>query len=461
MADRLSALDASFLHLESATTPMHVGGVAVFARSRRRLDFETLAAHIESRISLVPRYRQRIASVPGNLANPVWIDDVHFDISYHLRRSVLPRPGSEEQLFDLVARLMSRQLDRSRPLWEMYVVEGLAGGRTAVITKTHHAMVDGIGAVDIGQVILDPTPKPRDVPTEEWTAAREPSPIELVVDAVTEIAQRPSAAVDAARMAMLDVRTTVEKVAGVAGGVLAAARTAGRPAPETVLNVDIGRQRRFAVTRTRLDDYRAVRKQHGGTVNDVVLATVAGALRRFFFSRGEPIGEDTVVRAMVPVSIRRDGDTSPGNWILLYFVDLPVGEPDPVLRLKHISDEMQAHKQAGQSMGAASIIRMSGFAPPTLHALGARAAGSFSRRIFNVLVTNVPGPQLPLYAAGARMQEVFPVVPLAKGQALSVGLTSYNGGVYYGLNADRDALSDVDVLPAMLDEALAELVATI
>ncbi len=459
MADRLSALDVSFLYAEEPTTPMHVGGVAVFEPPSRGFDYDHLVRLIERRIALVPRYRQKVVGVPGHLGNPVWVDDSGFDIGYHVRRSALPRPGSDEQLAELVSRLMSRPLDRSRPLWEMYCVEGVHDGRIALISKTHHAMVDGVSAVDLTQVILDPTPQPREVPEELWMPRPAPGSVELVLDALADLAGRPSAALDAVRMGVRDVQHTAETVLGAVGGLAAAARTAARPAQDSPFNVPIGAQRRFAVARTDLDDYKRVRKQHGGTVNDVVLATVAGALRSFLMTRGEPVTSTSEIRAMVPVSVRTDTDQGPtGNRILSYFVDLPVGEPDPLIRLSRVSYAMAAHKEAGQSVGADALIRLSGFAPPTLHAMGARAASGLSRRLFNVVVTNVPGPQMPLYAAGARMLEVFPVVPLAKGQAVSIGLTSYDGGVYYGLNADRDAMSDIGILASLIEESLAELV---
>ena len=462
VADRLSALDVSFLYLEEPTTPMHVGGLAVFQPPEEGFDYGRLVRLIEERISLVPRYRQKIRSVPGHLANPVWVDDSDFDVTFHVRRSALPRPGSDAQLRELVGRLMSRRLDRNRPLWEMYLVEGLEGGRIAVITKTHHAMVDGISAVDIGQVILDITPTPRDVPADLWMPQSPPGALGLVADAVNELARRPTAVVDTVRMGLLDVRSTATKMAGAVGGLAAAARIAVRPAPATPLNVTIGEQRRFGVARTDLDDYKRVRKAHGGTVNDVVLATVAGALRGWLLSRGEPVTSGTTVRAMVPVSVRPEhAQGALGNRVSSFLVDLPVGEPDPVVRLSRVSFAMKAHKESGQSVGADAIVALSGFAPPTLHSLGARAANSFTRRLFNLVVTNVPGPQFPLYAAGAQMLEMFPVVPLAKGQGLCIGLTSYNGGVYYGLNADRDALPDVDVVGSLLEESLAELVDTV
>jgi diacylglycerol O-acyltransferase len=462
MSDRLSSLDVSFLYLEEPTTPMHVGGLATFQPPDDGLDYDGLVSLIEQRIGQVPRYRQKVKWVPGHLANPVWVDDPDFDVTFHVRRSALPRPGSDAQLRELLGRLMSRRLDRSRPLWEMYLVEGLEGGRIAIITKTHHAMVDGVSAVDIGQVILDVTPVPRELPDDLWMPQSAPGGVGLLLAAVTEVVRRPTAALDTARIGLLDLRATATKLLGTMGGLVAMARTAARPAPGSPLNVTIGEQRRIGLARTELDDYKRVRKAHGGTVNDVVLATVAGALRGWLLSRGEAVTGATTVRAMVPVSVRSgDEQGALGNRVSSYFVDLPVGEPDPVVRLSQVSFAMKGHKESGQSVGADAIVALSGFAPPTLHALGARVANGMTRRLFNVVVTNVPGPQFPLYAAGAQMLDMFPVVPLAKGQAISIGLTSYNGGVFYGLNADRDGMSDVDVIASLIEESLAELVDTV
>jgi diacylglycerol O-acyltransferase / wax synthase len=461
VADRLSPLDVSFLYMETPTTAMHVGGVAVLQPPDEGFDYERLVELISSRIGLVPRYRQKVRAIPGRLANPVWVDDEDFDITYHVRRSALPRPGSEDQLRELVGRLQSRQLDRNRPLWETYLVEGLSGGRIAIVTKTHHAMVDGVSAVDIGTVMLDLTPEPREVPADDWRPHKEPGTVGLVLGAVTDLVKRPTQAVDTARSAVVDVRATAGKVAGAAGGVLSSVATVVRPAPASPLNARIGEQRRFGMAATDLDDYKRVRKAHGGTVNDVVLAVVSGALRSWLMTRGESVTPTTTLRAMVPVSVRGDGDAAAGNRVSSYFVDLPVGEGNSVMRLHQVSFAMRGHKESGQSVGADTIVSLSGFAPPTLHSLGARVASSMTRRLFNVVVTNVPGPQFPLYAAGARMLQMYPVVPLAKGQALSIGLTSYDGGVYYGLNADRDAMPDVDVLAGLLEESLAELVGTV
>ncbi|MDQ1711529.1 MAG: diacylglycerol O-acyltransferase / wax synthase [Frankiaceae bacterium] len=461
MPDRLSPLDVSFLYLESETTPMHVGGVCVLEPAPEGFDYDRLVRIIGDRIALVPRFRQKIRWVPGHLGNPVWVDDPDFDVTYHVRRSALPKPGTEEQLKELTGRVQSRLLDRSRPLWEIYLVEGLADGRNAIITKTHHAMVDGISAVDIGAVILDLTREPRETVPDEWDPEPEPSGVALVADAVGELVRKPAEIVTTARNAVADARRVAGRAAGIAAGLAATLKVTARSAPDSPLNVEIGAQRRFGMARTELDDYKRVRKTHGGTVNDVVLATVAGALRTWLLTRGESVN-DTVIRAMVPVSVRSDDERGAlGNRVSAYFVDLPVGEPSPVLRLSQVSYAMSGHKDSGQSVGAEALVSMAGFVAPTLHAMGARAAAALTKRLFNVVVTNVPGPQIPLYAAGAEMLEVFPVVPLARGQAVSIGLTSYNGGVYYGLNADRDAMPDVDVLAQCIEESLAELVETV
>jgi WS/DGAT/MGAT family acyltransferase len=455
MVERLSRLDASFLYLEEPGTPMHVGGVLILNTPPGGV--AALAALVEARLPLVPRYRQRVVEVPGQLANPVWADDPEFNIDYHVRRSGLPRPGTEAQLLDLVSRLTSRPLDRKRPLWEVYLVEGVADGRVAVITKTHPALVDGLTALDIGQVLLDVEP---DAPTPEpapWQPRRPPRGSELVLQALDEYVRRPSSAVETARGAITDVRSTAARLGGVAGGLLHTARQAVLPAPNSPLNAPVGRQRRVALARAELDDVKTIRKAHGGTVNDVLLNLVAGALREWLLSRGEPVVTGTSVRALVPISMQ-DDDAVAGNRVFSYLVDLPVGEPNPRVRLTRLSYAMRGAAQQGRSVGADSLIALTGFAPPTLHALGARAARGLSRRLFNLVVTNVPGPQVPLYAAGSQMLEVFPVVPLASGQGLAIGMTSYNGRVFFGLNADRDSMGDVDVLADLIEQEVAELV---
>jgi diacylglycerol O-acyltransferase / wax synthase len=461
VTERLSALDVSFLYLETPTTAMHVGSVARFDPAGKPFDFDALCDLVARRIGLVPRYRQKVAWVPGHIANPVWVDDEDFDISYHVRRSALPRPGTDDQLRTLVARLQARPLDRSRPLWEMYLVEGLADGRFAVITKTHHAMVDGISAMDIGTVLLDVEPTPRETPADEWKPRPAPSRIDLFAAAVEDTLRRPSQVLESVRGGLADVRATSGRVLGTAAGVAAFARTSLRSPPSSPLNAEVGEQRRFGMTATSLDDYKMIRKQHGGTVNDVVLATVAGALRIWLLTRGEPVTPSSTVRAMVPVSVRSSADVdATGNRVSSFFVDLPVGEPDPVVRLHQVGFAMSAHKESGQWIGADAMVKLTGFAPPTIHSAAARLGSGLSNRLFNVVVTNVPGPQFPLYAAGAKMVDCYPVVPLSKNQAVSIGLTSYNGGVFYGMNCDRDSMPDIDVLAGCIEESLGELLRT-
>ena len=478
MSDRLTPLDVSFLYLEETTTVMHVGSVMVFDTPEGGFDYDQLVRHISARIAFVPRYRQRVRQVPGRIANPVWVDDERFDVSYHVRRSALPRPGNEEQLRELVARIQPRPLDRSRPLWEVYLVEGLESDRFGIITKTHQVLVDGVNAVDLGQVVLDDSPNPATPPSDTWRPRSEPSLVELVTAAVMDTVRTPTQVVDTLRAGLGDLRATADKLTDTVGGLLFAARTATRPAPESPLNVDIGGHRRFGMVSTDLADYRAIRAYHakggrrgrtkltaGGatsriTINDVVLATITGALRSWLQTRGASVRPTTLVRALVPVSVTVQDDEEPGTLgtsVVAQLVDLPVGEPSPVLRLQQVAYQMRAHAETGRAVGAERIAGIGGFAPPTLHSLGARVANGLSRRVFNLVITNVPGPQQPLYVAGARMLATYPVVPLAKGQALAIGLTSYDGGVYYGLNGDRDAMRDLDMLGTCVEDALAEL----
>jgi WS/DGAT/MGAT family acyltransferase len=462
---RLTTLDASFLYLEEETTAMHVGAVMTFRTPAGGFDYDRLVDLVSARIAGVPRYRQKVRSVPGHLANPVWVDDDEFDLTYHVRRSALPRPGSEQQLLDLVARVEERPLDRDRPLWEVYLVEGLSGGRFAIVTKTHQALVDGINAVDIGQLILDPTERVPGLPTDTWTAEPEPSDLDLVVGAISDLVRRPGDLVDAVIAGVGEVRAVGLRVASEVGRVASAvAHTAARPAPTSPLNAEIGSARRFVTVTTDLADYREIRARLSRpgedevTVNDVVLATVSGALRSWLLTRGEPVRPATSVSAMVPMSVRDDvGGTRLGNSVQAFVVRLPVGEANPVMRLYQVAYATRAHQDTGRAVGAEALVGLAGFAPPTLHSLGARVASAMSRRVFNLVITNVPGPQQPLYAAGARMLASYPVMPLAKGQAVSIGLTSYDGKVCYGLNADRDAMPDVDVLAQCLVDALAEL----
>jgi len=468
VSDRLTSLDASFLYMEESTTPMHVGSVMVFQPPDEGFDYDGLVSLIGTRIAFIPRFRQRIREVPGRLANPVWVDDEKFDVTYHVRRSALPGPGGDAQLEEFVARIQSRPLDRRRPLWEVYLVEGLAEGRFAIVTKSHQALVDGINAVDIAHLIINVEPGQQGRPASEtWRPARGPSDVELVTSAFFDALRRPSQIVDNVRGGVEDVKSAGGRVFSAFGEVVATvARTAARPAPVSPLNAEIGAARRYIMVGTDLADFRTVRKrlargtyEDDVTINDVVLATISGALRAWLLTRGEPVHSATTVRAMVPISVYDTDDSSRlANRVTACFVDLPVGEPSAAIRLHQIAFAMRQQVEGGQAVGAESLAGLAGFASPTLHSLGARLGSAMSRRFFNLVITNVPGPQQSLYVRDALMVSTYPVIPLARGQAVSIGLTSYDGGVFFGLNGDRAAMPDLDVLGQCLIDSLAELV---
>jgi diacylglycerol O-acyltransferase / wax synthase len=455
VVDRLSAVDVSFLYLEGPTTPMHLGNLAIFGPPAADLTYEHLVALVEERIAAVPRYRQVVAWVPGRLANPVWVDDPHFDVAYHVRRSGLPRPGTDDQLREFCARIQARPLDRRKPLWEMYLIEGLSGGRVAVATKTHYAIVDGITAIDLEQVLLDPIAGAAVPALAPWQPAPTPGPSELVLDAVAELARRPGAVADIVTLAVRDLRNTAGRMRAAIGSirsVLPALPGIGGGAHSSPLQVRTGERRRFAAVRTDLADLRRVHSGQQATVNDVVLAVVAGALRGWLLLRGESVDQTTVLRAMVPLSVQDP------SRIVPTFIDLPVGEPNPLVRLAQIAFATRADAQSGHAVGAQALVAIGGFAPPTLHAVAARVAGGLSNRIFQVAITNVPGPQHPLYAGTTELDEIYPIVPIAPGQALAIGVTSYNGGVHFGINADHDALPDLAEFAQLVEQALTELV---
>jgi len=467
VSDRLTSLDASFLYMEESTTPMHVGSVMVFQPPAEGFDYDGLVSLIGNRIAFIPRFRQRVREVPGRLANPVWVDDDQFDVTYHVRRSALPSPGGDAQLEEFVARIQSRALDRRRPLWEVYLVEGLAEGRFAIVSKSHQALVDGINAVDIAHVIINGEPHDEGTTTDTWRPARGPSDVELITSALFDAVRRQSQIADNVRGGVEDVKVIGGRVFSAVGEVVSTVvRTAARPAPVSPLNAEIGAARRFVMVGTDLADFRTVRKRlaRGSyaddvTINDVVLATISGALRAWLLTRGEPVHSATTVRAMVPISVYDADDTSRlANQVKACFVDLPVGEPSASMRLHQIAFAMRQQVEGGQAVGAESLAGLAGFASPTLHSLGARLGSAMSRRFFNLVITNVPGPQQPLYVRDALMMSTYPVIPLARGQAVSIGLTSYDGGVYFGLNGDRGAMPDLDVLGQCLIDSLAELV---
>jgi WS/DGAT/MGAT family acyltransferase len=468
VAQRLGANDAAFLYLEEPSAPQHAGTLAIFeaGRAAAGFDFDALLGLVRVRLPEARRYRQRVLAVPARLASPVWVDDANFDLGYHVRRSALPRPGTEPMLHELVARIMSRPLDRSRPLWELYFVEGLARDRFALLAKTHHAQVDGVETVDLLQLILQSTPnrhRGSEPAVDGWRPEPSPTRTELMSEAVAEAVRRPRVLAGAVRAGMADVRGTAGTVAGALGQLASATRTAIRPRPPSPLTATAGALRVYATVDTDLAHYKDIRAALGGSINDVVLATITGALRMWLQSRGEPVASRATVRATVPVSVHEPDDdmaTPTGRNVSSYPVDLPVGEPSAVMRLHQIGYATQAHKDTGRAVGAEALVRLTGFSPPTLHALGARVASTLSRRGSNLVITNVPGPQSLLYAAAAPMVATYPIAALAKGQAVSIGVTSYHGGVYFGLNADRDCVGDVDVLADLIEQEVGQLVET-
>jgi diacylglycerol O-acyltransferase len=454
--DRLSGLDASFLHLEQDGAHMHVAGTSIFEGPKP--EYDEFREHVASRLHLVPRFRQKLRFVPFGLGRPVWEDDPHLNLSYHVRQTALPPPGSEEQLRVLAARIFSQRLDRSKPLWEMWLVDGLEGDRFAIVGKSHHALVDGVSGVDINSVLFDTEREPVGPPgsPEEWLPRPEPSAAEVLAEAVLdrltnpkEIAASATNVLRAPREIAGRIRESVAAVGEFAG--------AGLGAPSSPFNVDIGGHRRFAWVRGDLGQLKQIKNRLGGTVNDVVLAAVAGGLGRYLRARGNSTA-GLELRAMVPISVRSEDERGAlGNRVSAMMARLPVGIEDPAERLRIVGDTMGDLKASRQAVGATLLTELTGFAPPTIISQAARLQSR--QRFFNLVVTNVPGPQFPLYLLGREMQSTFPMVPLAKRQAVCVGIMSYNGQINFGLIGDYDAIPDLDRLAGDLDNALAELAA--
>jgi diacylglycerol O-acyltransferase len=455
--DRLTAIDASFLHQEGPESHMHVGAL-VIAEGPVPVYDEFLDS-IRRRLHLVPRYRQRLTYPPANTGRPLWTDDTDFNLEYHVHNTALPAPGSHEQLMQLCARVFSQQLDRSKPLWEMWLIEGLDDGSFGLLTKAHHAMIDGIAGVDLATVLFDlgPEPTPIDEDLDPWVPSSDPNPVELLGAGVAGMA-RASASVTAKAFAALQKPERALHEARVAAEGIGEIVWAGlNPAPETPLNVPIGPHRRFAGVVAKLADFKTVKNVFGGTVNDVVLTVVAGALRQWLQSRGVRT-EGLELRALVPVSIRtQDERGAAGNRIAAMRGPLPVWVEDPVARLAVVRAAMDDLKESKQAIGAEVLSNVQNFAPPTVLAQASRI--NFSTRLFNMLVTNVPGPQFPLYVQGRRMQAVFPIAFLPKNHALSIAIMSYDGNMDFGLLGDYDAMYDLDELAAAVESSLAELVA--
>jgi WS/DGAT/MGAT family acyltransferase len=456
--DRLTGLDASFLHLEDgADAHMHVAAVMTFDGPPP--DYDELVDGIEAKLHLVPRYRQKLAFVPLGQGRPRWIDDPHFNMSYHLRRTALPEPGSDEQLKNLAGRVFSQRLDRDKPLWEIWLVEGLHGGKDfALLSKTHHALVDGISGIDILSILFDTKPEPSVPVAEEgkrWLPAPTPSRAQLLAEALVERATVPTEILRGARAALRTPRRIAGAALGSLAGVGAMARAGLNPAPATPFNGTIGPHRRFTWVPMQLADVKAIKDSLGGTVNDVMLATVTGALGRYLRRRGV----DTAgmqLKAMVPVSVRSDDARGAlGNQVAAMMAPLPVGTEDPVARLAEISASMADLKSGGQAVGAQVLTELTGFAPPNIMSQASRVIAR--QRFFNLVVTNVPGPQFPLYMAGHELQDLIPMVPLAPNQGLGVAIMSYNGRISFGLLGDFDLLADIEDLAEDLSDSLGEL----
>jgi diacylglycerol O-acyltransferase len=452
--DRLTAVDASFLTNEHSNSHMHVGAILIFEGPPPR--YVDLVEHVRSRLPLVPRFRQKLVVPPLEAGRPLWADDVNFNLTYHIRHTALPDPGGEEELKKLAGRVFSQQLDRLKPLWELWLVQNLERDRFALLTKTHHAMVDGVSGVDIGTVLFDVEREAEPLKLEDdWVPQPEPGTTELVVRGVADAVAAPvklaERAIEVVRSPEATARKAVEALEGVGEIVSAFAD----PAPDVPLNEEIGPHRRYVWARSELATFKRIKDSLGGTVNDVVLAVVTGALRSWLHGRGIR-SEGLELRALVPVSIRTADERGDlGNRIALMRGPLPVYIEDPVRRLRTISDAMAGLKRSKQALGAEVISRFNDFAPPTLLAQASRI--NFSTRLFNLIVTNVPGPQMPLFVLGKELEDVFPVAFLPQNHCLAVAIMSYNGKVGFGLLADYDCMKDVEVVSNGLNESLAEL----
>ncbi len=453
--DRLTPVDASFLHQEGPVSHMHIGGLTLIEGPPPTMD--EFLEQIRRRLHLVPRYRHKLAHTALDSGRPVWIDDPSFNLDYHVRHTALPAPGRWEQLQELTARIFSQQLDRSKPLWEMWLIEGLEDNRFALITKTHHSLIDGIAGVDLATVLFDlsPDPPPLTSSGRAWKPHPEPGTAQLVAAGLIGAVRTGIALADGAIEAITHPDRALSRAREAAEGVGEIVWAGLNPAPETPLNVPIGPHRRFVAVASELDDFKAVKNVFGGTVNDVILAVVAGALRSFLISRGRRI-EGVELRALVPVSVRtEDEQNRGGNRIVVMRGPLPVYIADPVDRLRFVSHAMDGLKESKQALGAEVIAGAQNFAPPTILAQASRL--NFSTRLFNLIVTNVPGPQFPLYVLGREMLQAIPVAFLPENHALAIAIMSYNGQLNFGLLGDFDALPDIDTIGENIAAELATL----
>ena len=451
---RLSPLDASFLHIEDDSSPMHIASTAIFeGPPPAHADVLRMVA---GKLPLVPRYRQKVRFVPLELGRPVWVDDTHFNLEYHVRHTALPAPGSDEQLRNLVGRIMSQTLDRTKPLWEMWLVEGLEGGHWALISKSHHAMVDGVSGTDLLAVMLDTEPEPVRADPPPWRPTPEMSSAEFVGAAVAERLFSPYEAFRGARALVLRPRRLVNEIVTTSRG-LTSMLTLLTQTPPSSLNGPIGPHRRYTWSRATVSDVKAIRSVLGGTFNDVVLAAITQGFRELLLSRGESVDGRTV-RSLVPVSVRKaDQKGSYDNRVSAMFAELPVGLSDPVERLWSISGQLKHLKDSKQAVAGETLTSLAGFAPPVLLSAGTRVAMRMPQRNLNTVTTNVPGPRVQLYAVGRRMLEAFPYVPLAGQIRIGVAIFSYLDTLNFGITGDYDSNPDLDVMARGICAGLADL----
>ena len=454
--DWMSPTDASFLHLEGPVNPMHIGGVSIFEGPPP--PFERLEEMVAGKLGLVPRYRQKVRFIPLGLGRPVWVDDPHFNLSYHLRHSALPPPGRNAQLRRTAARIFAQRLDRGKPLWEIWMLEGLAESRWALLSKVHHCMVDGVSATDLMAVMFggdDP-----DAELDTWLPSPEPSGSELVLRTITHRTLNPSEQLRTLRAATRAPRASIAQARDLLRGMTSAARVV-RPVGRSSLTGPVGPHRTWSWGHIRLSDVKSVRATLGGTVNDVVLTIVSGGFRDLLQARGESLANRTI-RTLVPVSVRRPGERGTyNNRVSAMLAELPVGVADPAARLGAVRAQMDGLKQSKQAVAGDVLTSLSGFAPPMLLALGARLGARSSSFGLETGITNVPGPQQPLHTLGRRLLESFPYVPLIGHARISIAIFSYNGGLYLGVTGDYDSSSDIDILTAGAERSMAELLARV
>ena len=450
----MSPIDSSFLHVENNITPMHIGGVSIFAGPPP--PFEDLRAMVADKLDLVPRYRQKVRFVPLQAGPPVWVEDPHFSLQYHVRHTAVPAPGGEAQLRDMASRIFSQHLDRNKPLWELWVVEGLDDGRWALLSKVHHCMVDGVAATDLMSVMFSDDSVA--VGATRWSPEPEPSGLEILIGSLRRRAS-PAGQVQALQHALQRPRETVRTLTETARALASASRTL-RPVASSSLTGPIGPHRRWSWAQVRLTDVKAVRAELGGTVNDVVLTLITNGFRELLESRGEHVAEGLVVRTMVPVSVRARGEKGVyNNRVSAVFAGLPVGVGDPAVRLAQIRAEMDGIKQSKQAVAGDVLTSLSGFAPPLLLALGSRLITVSPRLNIHTATTNVPGPQQPVQTLGRRMLESYPFVPVVGSIQIVVAIFSYDGGLYFGVTGDYDGAPDVDVLTAGIEHGMDDLLA--